>query len=220
VLDRIDLTIAPGGVCGLIGRNGSGKSTLLKLMQGLYRPSAGRVLLDGADIVQFTRPELADWIGYVPQECTLFAGTIRDNIAHRKPDVIDEEVIRAATLAGVHRAIIDLPDGYATDIGEAGRKPSAGQCQCIVIARALVGDPPVLLLDEPTSSLDDQARLEIRDALNELAQQRTIVVATHSRQLLPICRTIIHLEQGRVMSCGPSEDVLPQLFRSWREAAE
>jgi ATP-binding cassette subfamily C protein LapB len=220
VLDRVDLTIAPGGVCGLIGRNGSGKSTLLKLIQGLYRPSAGRVLLDGADIVQFTRPELADWLGYVPQECTLFAGTIRDNIAHRKPDAIDEEVIRAATLAGVHPAIVDLPDGYATGIGEAGRKLSAGQRQCIVIARALLGDPPVLLLDEPTSSLDDQARLEIRNTLSQLAQQRTIIVATHSTHLLPICRSIIHLERGRVVATGPAEDVLPRLFGAWRDAAE
>ena len=220
VLDHVDLTISPGGVCGLIGRNGSGKSTLLKVMQGLYRPSAGRVMLDGADIAQFTRAELADWLGYVPQECTLFAGTIRDNIAHRRPDAGDEEVIRAATLAGVHQIIIDLPDGYATEIGEAGRKLSAGQRQRIAIARALLGEPPVLLLDEPTSSLDSQAAIELRSTLSQLAHCRTIIVATHSMQLLPICRTIIHLEKGRVASSGPAEDVLPLLFRTSLAAAE
>jgi len=129
VLDRIDLVIA-GGVCGLIGRNGSGKSALLKLMQGLYRPTSGRVLLDGADVAQFTRAELAGWCGYVPQECVLFAGTVRDNIAHRLPHASDQEIVRAATLAGVHELIIDLADGYGTAIGEAGRKLSAGQRQC------------------------------------------------------------------------------------------
>lgn len=220
ILKGLDLTFSPGGVCGVIGRNGSGKSTLLKVAQGLYRPSAGRVLLDGADIVQFTRGELADWLGYVPQECTLFAGTIRENIAHRNPKADDEEVIRAATLASVHRIIIDLPDGYATDIGEAGRKLSAGQRQSIAIARALLGDPPVLLLDEPTSSLDSHAAAELRTTLSNLAKQRTIVVATHSMQLLPICRTIVHLERGRVVSAGPAEDLLPLLFHSSRDAAE
>lgn len=220
ILRGIDLTFSPGGVCGLIGRNGSGKSTLLKLMQGLYPPASGRVLLDGADIAQFTRAELAGWLGYVPQECTLFAGTVRDNIAHRKPDAADEEVIRAATLAGVHRVIIDLPDGYSTDIGEAGRKLSAGQRQSIAIARAFLGDPPVLLLDEPTSSLDSQATLELRATLGHLAKQRTIIVATHSSQLLPICRTIVHLERGRVLSAGAAEDILPLLFQPSREAAE
>lgn len=220
ILKGIDLTFSPGGVCGVIGRNGSGKSTLIKVMQGLYRPSAGRVLLDGADIAQFTRGELANWLGYVPQECTLFAGTIRDNIAYRNPDAADEDVIRAATLASVHRVIIDLPDGYATDIGEAGRKLSAGQRQSIAIARALLGDPPVLLLDEPTSSLDSQATVELRTTLSNLAKQRTVVVATHSMQLLPICRTIVHLERGRIVSAGPAEDFLPLLFHSSRDAAE
>jgi ATP-binding cassette, subfamily C, bacterial LapB len=129
-------------------------------------------------------------------------------------------VIRAATLAGVHGIIIDLPDGYATDIGEASLKLSAGQRQGIAIARALLGDPPVLLLDEPTSSLDSQATVELRTTLSNLARQRTIVVATHSMQLLPICRTIVHLERGRVVSAGPAEDFLPLLFHSSSDAAE
>ncbi len=212
VLDGVDLSIAPGGVCGLIGRNGSGKSTLLKLMQGLYRPTSGRVLLDGADVAQFTRAELAGWCGYVPQECVLFAGTVRDNIAHRLPDASDQEIVRAATLAGVHELIIDLADGYGTAIGEAGRKLSAGQRQCVAIARALLGDPPVLLFDEPTSSLDDEAALRLRGVLGDLARHRTVVLVTHSKLLLPICRTIVQLERGRVLYCRPAEQVLPRLF--------
>ena len=131
VLDNVQLSIKAGGVHALVGRNGSGKTTLLKVLQGLYKPSTGRVLLDGADIGQFTRAELADWIGYVPQESVLFEGSVRDNITHRRPDSDGEEIIRAATAAGVHHFIIDLPDGYATEIGEAGRRLSGGQRRAI-----------------------------------------------------------------------------------------
>ena len=169
-------------------------------------------MLDGADVAQFTRAELAGWCGYVPQECVLFAGTVRDNIAHRIPDASDQEIVHAATLAGVHQLIVDLPDGYGTAIGEAGCKLSAGQRQRIAIARALLGDPPVLLLDEPTSSLDDEAAIRLRGVLGDLAVHRTVVLVTHSKLLLPICRTIVQLERGRVLYCRPAEQVLPPLF--------
>lgn len=162
VVDSVTITIKSGGVHALVGRNGSGKTTLLKIIQGLYPPTSGRVLLDDADISQFTRVELARWMGYVPQESVLFAGTVRDNIIHRYPEATDDEIIKAATAAGVHHFIIDLPDGYGTEIGEAGRRLSGGQRQRITVARALVGDPPVLLLDEPSSSLDRQAEQELR----------------------------------------------------------
>ena len=109
ILNNVTVTLPAGGIHALVGRNGSGKTTLLKILQGLYRPTSGRVLLDGADIAQFTRHELADWMGYVPQECVLFAGTVRDNIAHRHAEATDEQVIKAATHAGVHHFIIDLP---------------------------------------------------------------------------------------------------------------
>ena len=141
VVDDVNLTIRACSIHAMVGRNGSGKTTLLKLIQGLYPPTEGRVLLDGADISQFTRAQLADWIGYVPQECVLFAGSVRDNVAHRHPDADDENVIKAATAAGVHEFIIDLPDGYGTDIGEAGRRLSGGQRQRIAIARAAGGRP-------------------------------------------------------------------------------
>jgi len=157
VVDDVSIIIKSHAVHALVGRNGSGKTTLLKVIQGLYTPTSGRVLLDGADIKQFTRIELAHWLGYVPQESVLFAGTVRDNIIHRYPAATDDEIIKAATAAGVHHFIIDLPDGYGTEIGEAGRRLSGGQRQRIAIARALIGDPPVLLLDEPSSSLDRQA---------------------------------------------------------------
>jgi ATP-binding cassette subfamily C protein LapB len=212
VLDGIQLNIKSGGIHALVGRNGSGKTTLLKLIQGLYKPKSGRVLLDGADISQFGRYELADWIGYVPQECVLFAGTVRDNIAHRHPSATDEAIIKAATLAGVHEFIIDLPDGYASDIGEAGRRLSGGQRQRIAIARALIGDPPVLLLDEPSSSLDRQAEIELRDTLVALSAERTVIIVTHSPIMLAACDNLVALDGGRVAISGPAKDILPKIF--------
>ena len=212
VIDKVQLTIEAGGVHALVGRNGSGKTTLLKLIQGLYGPTDGRVLLDGADIAQFTRSELADWMGYVPQDCILFEGSVRDNVAHRHPDADDETVIKASTAAGVHQFIIDLPDGYATEIGEAGRRLSGGQRQRIAIARALVGDPPVLLLDEPSASLDRQAETELRKTITEFGRERTVIVVTHSPILLAACDKLVALDRGRVALAGPASEILPKLL--------
>jgi ATP-binding cassette subfamily C protein LapB len=212
VVDRMSIRFPPGGVHALVGRNGSGKTTLVKLVQGLYKPTEGRVLLDGADISQFTRRELAEWIGYVPQESLLFEGTIRDNIAHRCPDASDDEIIRAATAAGVHHFIIDLADGYGSDIGEAGRRLSGGQRQRIAIARALVGKPPVLILDEPSSSLDRHAEIELRETITALAKQHTVIVVTHSPILLAACDNLVALDRGKVALAGPADEILPRLL--------
>jgi len=219
VVDDVTLTIKSGGVHALVGRNGSGKTTLMKLIQGLYAPTNGRVLLDGADIAQFTRIELAHWMGYVPQESVLFAGTVRDNIIHRVPGATDDEIIRAATQAGVHHFIIDLPDGYGTEIGEAGQRLSGGQRQRIAIARALVGDPPVLLLDEPSSSLDRQAEQELRQTLTEIGRQRSVIIVTHSPILLAACNDLVALDRGKVALAGPSKEILPKLFGQAPKAA-
>lgn len=212
VVDNVSIKIEQGGVNALVGRNGSGKTTLLKLIQGLYTPSSGRVLLDGADISQFTRSELARWMGYVPQESLLFAGTVRDNIAHRIPDASDQEVVRAAKAAGIHQFIIDQPDGYATEIGEAGQRLSGGQRQRIAIARALVGEPPVLMLDEPSSSLDRQAEHDLRKTLEAIGETCTVIIVTHSPILLAACRDLIALDRGRVALAGPANEILPRLF--------
>ena len=212
VVDSVNVAIKAGGVHALVGRNGSGKTTLLKLILGLYKPSEGRVLLDGADISQFTRSELARWIGYVPQECVLFAGSVRDNIVNRFPEATDEQLIKAATASGVHKFIIDMPDGYATEIGEAGSRLSGGQRQRIAIARALVGDPSVLLLDEPSSSLDRQAEQELRRTLRDIGHERTVIIVTHSPILLAICKDLVALDKGKVALAGPAKEILPRLF--------
>jgi ATP-binding cassette subfamily C protein LapB len=212
VIDGVHFTIKPGGLHAIVGPNGGGKSTLLKLMQGLYAPTAGRVLLDGADVQQLSRRQLAAWIGYVPQEIFLFAGTIRENLAMRLPHSTDADVIAAAKLAGVHDLIVDLPDGYGADIGEAGGRLSGGFRQRIAITRALLGQPPVLLLDEPTASLDRQAEERLCDTLVALARERNVVVVTHSPVLLSAADNIIVLERGRVSAAGPAKEMLPRLF--------
>ncbi|MCW9032735.1 MAG: ATP-binding cassette domain-containing protein [Rhodospirillales bacterium] len=212
VIDKLKLTIKAKGMTALVGRNGSGKTTLIKIIMGLYRPTVGRVTLDGADIAQFTRNELSSWTGYVPQDTILFAGTVRDNIVHGSPGASDEEIIAAAEAAGVHEYIIDMPDGYATEIGEAGQRLSGGQRQRISIARALVGNPPVLLLDEPSGSLDRQAEDELRKTLIRLAEDHTIIIVTHSPILLQSCSSLVAMDRGRIAVAGPTEDILPRLF--------
>jgi ATP-binding cassette subfamily C protein LapB len=210
-LDTISLAFGPG-VTAIIGPNGCGKTTLIKALMGLYAPDSGRVTLDGADIAQFTRRELADWMGYCPQECVLFSGTIRDNIAHGGVGVSDEDIINAARLAGVHQTIIDLPDGYGTPVGEGGNVLSGGQRQRIVMARALVGDPPVLILDEPSSNLDRKAEEDLARTLSDLGKTHSVIMVTHSPVLLAACQQVVALDRGRVVSQGHPADLLPRLF--------
>ncbi|WP_240492835.1 peptidase domain-containing ABC transporter [Candidatus Terasakiella magnetica] len=214
VVDGVSFTLKPGALTALVGRNGSGKTTLVKIIQGLYTPSSGRILLDKADIKQFTRYELASWIGYVPQECALLHGTVRENLAFSRPEATDEEIIAACEATGVHETIIDLPEGYGSDIGEAGRRLSGGQKQRLTISRALLGNPPVLLLDEPSGSLDRQAEEELRDLLAELSHDHTIILVTHSPILLGACANMIVMDRGKIALAGPTKDVLPKLAQS------
>ena len=207
----VTFSLSEGAVHGIVGVNGSGKSTLLKLLQGLYEPASGRVLLDGADIAQFSRGDLSRWIGYVPQESFLITGSIRDNIARFNTDIADNRIVEAARLAGAHDFISALPDGYATEVGEGGGRLSGGQRQRLAMARALVFDPPILLLDEPTAHLDRAAEMELAKVLLGLARERNIVVVSHSHALLGICKNILVMEDGRIAAAGPGADVIRQL---------
>ncbi|WP_019643622.1 peptidase domain-containing ABC transporter [Novispirillum itersonii] len=212
-INAVKYSFRPGGITAIMGRNGCGKTTLLKLLLGLYTPEDGRVLLDGADLSQFTRAELAGWIGYVPQDCVLFSGSIRDNLTRAHPGISDADILEASTLAGAHQYIVNLPDGYATDVGEMGSLLSGGIRQRLAIARALMGKPSVLILDEPSGSLDRQAEEHLRDVLVRLSQDRTVIVVTHSPTLLSACRSIIVMDQGKIAVSGPSADVMGYLSR-------
>ncbi|HET6156891.1 MAG TPA: ATP-binding cassette domain-containing protein [Dongiaceae bacterium] len=212
VLNDVTIRFGPGGVHAIVGPNGSGKTTLLKVLQGLYKPGSGRVLVDDGDISQFSRAQLAQWIGYAPQDCHLLAGSIRDNIARFHPDARDSDILEVAEASGTHAFAIDLPDGYDMFVGEGGARLSSGQRQRIAIARAMFGDPPILLLDEPTGNLDGQAEGALIVRLQKLAQDHTIVVVTHSPRLLSICDSITVLNRGQISLAGKADQVLPKLM--------
>lgn len=208
-VEGVNVTILPGGLHAVVGRNGSGKTTLLKLMSGLYAPQAGRVLIDGIDIAQVSRRQLSDWIGFVPLEVDFFHGSISENISFGKAGgASDDEVIAAARDMGAHDAIVDLPDGYNTIIGEGGVSLSAGQAQRIALARAVVGDPPILLLDEPTSKLDSDTERVVAEALKTRADTKMVIVVTHSPGLIKLCDDVIVLERGRAVAAGPVDQIL------------
>lgn len=210
-VEGIKLDIAPRSLTAVMGPNGSGKTTLMKIILGLYRPDRGRMLVDGADLAQFARKDIARWIGYVPQDCVLFQGSIRDNIVAANPEASDEEVVRAATIARVHQAILDMPQGYGTPVGEGGARLSGGLRQRIAIARGVIGAPPVLVMDEPTSNLDRAVEDELRQSLIELSREHTIIVVTHSPALLQGCHNVVVMERGRIKAAGPTLKTLQGL---------
>jgi ATP-binding cassette subfamily C protein LapB len=203
--------LGPFGLQAVVGANGSGKSTLLKLLRGLYAPSAGRVLLDGADLQQFGERDLSAWIGLLPQQPRLVSGSIRDNIVLGDGQATDEQIVRAARLAGAYDFIVNLPEGFDTDVGEGGQRFSGGQRKRIAIAQALLRDPPVLLLDEPTSDLDAAAEQALVATLKALAVDHTVIAVTHSAAVLTQCNGIVVLDRGRLAAAGPAREILPRL---------
>ncbi|MEL6977261.1 MAG: peptidase domain-containing ABC transporter [Pseudomonadota bacterium] len=218
-LEKVTLTARPGAMVGVIGVNGCGKTTLLKVMQGLYAPEGGRVLLDGADMAQFGRAELTRWIGYAPQEAFLFEGSVRENIAKGRPEISDEAVLRAARLAGADGFIASLPEGFGASVGEGGRRFSPGQRQRLALARALVDDPAALLLDEPSANLDTEAERALIETLTALKATRSVVVVSHSRPLLEACDTIVAMHEGRIAMIGRAEEMMARRAPLSRGAA-
>ena len=211
--------IGPGGLHALVGPNGSGKTTLLKILCALYQPSEGRVLLDGADVAQFTRKDLVQWIGYLPQAVLPFSGTIRENITLAWNEASDDDVRRAAERAYALEFIHDLPDGFDSPMGEFGLKLSSGQRQRIALAGVLLRDPRIILLDEPTSDLDRDAENGLCRQLHDLSRaEHTVLVVTHRPVLLRICDGVIALRKdGRLHVAGSAADVLPQLGLTQQE---
>ena len=203
--------IGPFGLHAIVGSNGSGKSTLLKLLRGLYAPTEGRVLIDGADIAQFARRDLVQWIGYLPQYVQLLSGSVRDNLALGETGVGDDALVKAATLAQAHDFIVARPDGYGASVGEQGSALSGGERKRIAIAQALIHDAPVLLLDEPTSDLDHGSEQAFVQTLRRLAKDHTVIVVTHSPAVLDACDGVLVMEKGKLVAAGPADAILPKL---------
>jgi subfamily B ATP-binding cassette protein HlyB/CyaB len=208
VLKDVSLSIPPGQVLGIVGPSGSGKSTLTKLAQRLYVPESGRVLVDGIDIAMVDVSWLRRQIGVVLQENVLFNRSVRDNIALAEPSAPMERVIAAAKLAGAHEFILEMPEGYDTQIGERGSTISGGQRQRIAIARALIGDPRILIFDEATSALDYESERVVQDNMRRMAQGRTVLIIAHRLSAVAMADRIITIEQGRVVEDGRHDDLI------------
>ncbi|MCO4891441.1 type I secretion system permease/ATPase [Cupriavidus sp. WGtm5] len=210
-LDGVSFRIASGERVGLIGRIGSGKTTIEKLILGLYPPDAGSVLVDGAEVRQLDPAALRRGIGYVPQDVMLFSGTVRDNIVMAAPWADDAAVLRAARLGGVSEFIERLPEGYDLRLGERGEGLSGGQRQAIAIARAELLQPPVLLLDEPSSAMDNRTEEQFKARLAAALGERTLLLVTHRGSLLSLVDRLIVMDQGRIVADGPKAEVLNAL---------
>jgi PrtD family type I secretion system ABC transporter len=206
ILSNVSLSLEPGESLAIIGPSGAGKSTLLRLLTGLWQPAAGVVRLDHVDLAHWPRAELGPWLGYVPQDVELFAGTIAENIA-RLGEVDSAKVTRAARRAGVHEMVLALPDGYDTAVDPSANALSPGQRQRIALARALYGDPKLLVLDEPNSNLDGAGEIALAETLRALNGQVTVVVVTHRSTLVQHVRKIMVLEGGRVQQFGTPDEI-------------
>ena len=207
-LNGVSFSVRPGERVGVIGRLGSGKSTLQRLIQGLYHADEGAVLVDGVDLRQLDPADLRRNIGAVPQDVELLAGSVRDNILFGTPWADDEAVVRAAEVAGVTEFVNQHPSGFALEVGEGGRLLSGGQRQAVAVARALLREAPLLLLDEPTSSMDSASEERLKRRLAESTWGKTMILVTHRSSLLTLVERLIVIDRGRVVADGPKERVL------------
>ncbi|WBY02420.1 type I secretion system permease/ATPase [Ramlibacter tataouinensis] len=207
LLAGVSLQLAAGESLAIVGPSGAGKSTLVRLLTGLWQPSAGAVRLDGVDLAQWPRDAIGPWLGYVPQDVQLLAGTVAENIARMGP-VDAGQVVEAARRAAVHDWVLSLPQGYDTPLQPGGTLLSPGQRQRLALARALYGQPRLLLLDEPNANLDADGEAALAATLQSLAGQVTVVVVTHRVALVRHVDKLLVLEAGRVRHFGPREEVL------------
>lgn len=208
VLRSVSLGIQPGETVGIVGRSGSGKSTLTKLVQRMYQPEQGRVLVDGVDISTIDASSLRRQIGVVLQENVLFNRSIRDNIALSDPGVPLQQIMRVAQLAGAHEFIAELPEGYDTMVGEQGATLSGGQRQRIAIARALLSNPRILIFDEATSALDYESESIVQRNMREISRGRTVLIIAHRLSAVKDANRIIVMDRGAIVEEGPHVDLI------------
>jgi ATP-binding cassette subfamily C protein LapB len=195
----------------IIGRIGSGKTTLQKLLLGLYQTTSGAVMIDGVDVRQLDPADLRRNIGYIAQDLTLFYGSLRDNIAIGAPYADDASIVAAAEAGGLTEFVNRHPDGFDMLIGERGDSLSGGQRQGVAAARAFLMDPPILLLDEPTSSMDFSSENAFKQRLREMAAHKTMIIVTHRNSLLELANRVIVLDDGKVVADGPRDQVIQAL---------
>ena len=218
-LEDITFKVKPGERIGVLGRIGSGKSTIARLLIGLYEPADGAVLMDGTDIRQIDPADLRRNVSYVSQDNYLFFGTVRDNIAFGAPHLDDQAIMRAAHVAGVGDFLRTHPHGFDLQVGERGMALSGGQRQAIVIARALLLDPKIILLDEPTSNMDNSTEAMFKKRLSEILPDKTLLLVTHRSSLLTLVDRLLIVDGGKIVADGPKEDVLNALKQGQIRAA-
>jgi PrtD family type I secretion system ABC transporter len=215
VLHNITVSLAPGEALGIIGRSGSGKSTLARVLTGLVRPHAGEVRLGGATLAQYGPDGLGRHVGYLPQEVRFLDGTVAENIARMSLSPDPERVVAAAKKAHVHDIVLKLPDGYDTRLGPGDRSLSGGQKQRLALARALYGDPVLLVLDEPNSALDAEGSEALNAVVTAMkAEGKGVVIMTHRPTAISACDRLLVLDSGRVAAHGPRDEIIRSMLRN------
>ncbi|MGL4278900.1 MAG: type I secretion system permease/ATPase, partial [Albidovulum sp.] len=219
-LRMVSFKLEPGQALGVIGPSGAGKSTLARAITGAWKPASGWLRLDGATLDQYDPDVLGDHIGYLPQRVTLFDGTIAENIARLSPSPDDAAVVRAAQKAAAHQMILDLPQGYDTRVTQSGGRLSGGQIQRIGLARALYGDPVLLVLDEPNSNLDNDGSTALNTAIRTMKQDgKSVIIMAHRPAAIQECDLLMMLDTGIRRAFGPRDEMLKALVRNAPEIA-
>jgi ATP-binding cassette subfamily C protein len=217
-LRMLSFSVAPGQAVGVIGVSGAGKSTLARALTGVWRPAAGKIRLDGAALDQYDSDVLGQYIGYLPQRVVLFDGTIKENIARMSMAPDDAAVVKAAQRAAAHEMILRLPDGYDTRVTAGGGRLSGGQIQRVGLARALYGDPVLIVLDEPNSNLDNDGSVALNNAIKAMkAEGKAILIMAHRPAAIQECDLLLVIENGARRAFGPKDEVLKEVVQNQRQ---